>query len=214
MHIGILGGTFNPIHIGHLIIAEHARESFSLEKVLFVPSAIPPHKDAVSLIDCKDRIEMVRVATDGNPYFEVSDIEIKRGGASYSIETLRELRSIMGDDLEMSFILGWDAFEEITTWKDYRQLFELSNFIVADRVGYAKKPITDILPVETSKSFCYDKDRSVYIHSSYHFVAYLDTPLVDISSTHIREMRRQGRSVRYLVPDGVFEYIMEHGLYR
>ncbi len=213
MHIGILGGTFNPIHLGHLVIAEEARDAFSLEKVLFIPAKIPPHKDTGPVISSEHRLRMVRLAIDGNPSFEVSDIELKREGPSYSVDTLRQLHRSFGEGVELSFILGWDSFEEIHTWKDYKELFCLANFIVTNRYEHRKEGIGGTLPVEIRDAFWYDKTKDLFIHRSNHFVAYLDTPLIDISSTEIRKRVREGRTIRYLVPRKVVEYIEAHGLY-
>lgn len=185
-----------------------------MDKVLFIPSALPPHKEVTPLVKAEDRVRMVRVAIGDNPYFELSEIEVKRKGRSYSIETLKDLQVRHSEEVDLSFILGWDSFEEIVTWKSYKDLFALANFVVVSRYGYKERPIPQVLPVEISQSFCYDKEKKQYIHSSNHFVAYLDTPLIEVSSTDIRERIRCGKSVRYLIPKGVLEYIEAHKLYR
>lgn len=214
MQIGIIGGTFNPIHLGHLIIAEEAREAFSLDKVIFIPAKIPPHKDIAPVIAPEHRVRMVRLAIEDNPCFEVSELELRREGPSYSVDTLRELHKLYKGEAGFSFILGQDSFEEITTWKDYRKLFYLTNFIVANRYSHKEKDFEYLLPLEIRDSFCYDKNKKQFIHLSNHFVAYLDTPLIEISSTDIRERIGKGRTIRYLMPKKVVEYIEAHRLYR
>ncbi|MFQ5899988.1 MAG: nicotinate-nucleotide adenylyltransferase [Thermodesulfobacteriota bacterium] len=196
-HIGIIGGTFNPVHYGHLRIAEEVRDACLIDKVVFIPSNIPPHKDGTALVASEDRLEMVRIATKDNPSFNVSDIEVTRKGNSYSIETLKELRKIYGEETDLSFILGIDAFLEIKTWKDYDKLFNLSNFIVTRRHGYNKEEIDDLLPIETADS-----------------ISFIETTMLDISSTKIRERIKEGKSIRYLVPLEVEEHIMHKGLYK
>ena len=214
MQIGILGGTFNPIHMGHLVIAEEAREAFSLKKVIFIPARIPPHKDVAPVISPEHRVRMVELAIADNPYFEVSDVELRREGPSYSVDTLRQLHTSFRGEAEFNFIVGWDSFEEITTWKDYRELFHLANFIVTNRYEYRSTAFEGLMPIEIRDSFCYDRARRRYVHRSGHFVAYLDTPLIDISSTDVRRRIREGRTVRYLLPPRVVEYIERKGLYR
>jgi len=213
MHIAIIGGTFNPIHYGHLRIAEEVREAFSLDKVLFIPTSQPPHKDNGSLIPPDDRLEMVRLATSSNPFFEVSDMEIKRGGRSYSVETLRALRK-EGPGFEWSFIVGTDSFNDITTWREYEELFRLTNFVVVPRPGHPVKKIGEVLPVELARGFWYDRNKGVYFNPSGRFVAYLETTRLDISASAIRRMVKEGGSIRYLLPQDVEEYIKREGLYK
>ncbi|MEI9477177.1 MAG: nicotinate-nucleotide adenylyltransferase [Deltaproteobacteria bacterium] len=136
--IGLFGGTFNPIHLGHLRGAEDIRESFGLDRVVFLPAAIPPHKLRDDVIEPRPRLEMVKLATLANPFFSVSDVEIERSGKSYSIDTLRYFRERQPDSF--FFILGMDAFVEIETWKEYQKLFSLCNFIVMARPGSGKTP--------------------------------------------------------------------------
>ena len=136
MRIGILGGTFNPIHNGHLKIAEEVLKRLGLDKILFMPAYIPPHKDKEGIIDARHRIEMVRLAIADNPGFELSFIEIERGGVSYTIDTLRELGHIYGKKAELFFIIGIDAFLEIEAWKDAEALLASCNFIVIMRTSF------------------------------------------------------------------------------
>lgn len=213
MRIAIMGGTFNPIHFGHLRIAEEVREAFNLDKVIFIPTFIPPHKDNGSLISPEHRFEMVQLAVKDNPFFEASDVEIKRGGRSYSVVTLRALRDkYTGTDF--SFIAGTDSFNDITTWCEYEELFKLTNFIVIPRPGYPVKKIAEILPVELARKFWYDAEKAVYINDYGKFVTYMETTLFGISASRIRKMIKEGNSTRYILPKEVEDYITKNGLYR
>ena len=212
MHIAIMGGTFNPIHFGHLRIAEEVREAFDIDRVLFIPTFHPPHKDNGSLIPPEHRLEMVKLAIKDNPFFETSDIEIKRGGRSYSVITLRELRE-QYPGTDFSFIVGTDSFNDITTWCEYEKLFKLTNFIVIPRPGYAVKKIGEVLPVELAKKFWYDAEQGVYSNNDGRFVAYMETTLFGISGSKIREIIKQGKSTRYILPEEVEDYIRKNNLY-
>ena len=188
MRIGILGGTFNPIHIGHLILAEEARFKLKLDKLIFVPAFIPPHKDASEIISAKDRLAMVKIAIEDNPAFGVSTYEIDAKKKSYSIDTLKEFSSIYGDDAQLCFITGSDSLKDLFSWKDVNDIFKISKFIVANRPGY---PIKDV-PKEVD---------TVVI-----------TP-IEVSSEDIRKRLKEHRSIRYLVPEKVRKYIIERKLY-
>jgi len=213
MHIAIMGGTFNPIHLGHLRVAEEAREYLNIDKVIFIPTFIPPHKNNGSLISPEDRLEIARLAAKDNPDFQVSDMEIKRGGRSYTVETLQTLQKEM-PDVELSFIVGTDLFNEITMWCEYERLFELTNFIVVARRGYPVKKVDEILPNKLAKQFTYDTAKNIYVHQKGKTIAYLATTLMDISASQIRQRIKEGRSVRYLMPHNVERYIFEKKLYR
>jgi len=210
--IGLFGGTFNPIHLGHLRGAEDIRESFSLDQVIFLPAAVPPHKDTKNVIDPLPRLEMVRTATETNPFFSVSDVELKRSGKSYSIDTLRYFRGRQADSF--SFILGQDAFAEIETWKEYQELFSLCNFIVMVPSGFEKVSPGARLPAVLAGSFRYHQEGRVWLHESGHTLHFKEIILLDISSTRIRELIEKGKSVKYLVPPEVEAYIRTQGLYQ
>ena len=212
MKIGIFGGTLNPIHFGHLRSAEEVREVFSLDRVLFVPSAFPPHKRREELESPQHRIEMTRIAIEGTPYFDFSDMEVRRGGFSYSVDTVEEVKKKEPGD-EIYFILGVDAFFEIDSWKDYRRFLSLCNFIIVTRPGYEKGALTESLPLEVRGDFCYDAEKGCYGHSSGHCLNFLEVTLLDISSTEIRKRLKAGRSVKYLLPQRVEEYIKNNKLY-
>jgi nicotinate-nucleotide adenylyltransferase len=214
MRIAVLGGTFNPIHYGHLRVAEEARESLGLDRVLFIPTNIPPHKDVPDLIPAETRLEMVRTAIEDNPGFEVSDIEISRGGSSYTIDTVKDLLGRGGEGLKVSLIIGNDSFNDITSWFEYEELFTLASFIIVPRPGYPVRKPDSVLPVELAGKFWYDSSSGSYVDSAGNSLTYLDATLLDISSSDIRDRVRNGRSIKYLLPDGVINCIREKGLYR
>lgn len=214
MRIGIFGGTFNPIHLGHLRAAEEVRERFDLERVIFIAAAVPPHKEVEGGIRGEHRMEMVRVAISGNPYFSPSDIELKRPGKSYSIGTIKFFGERYGSDLEMFFILGMDAFLEIGTWKSFQELFSLCHFIVMTRPGFDKPSSATILPPEIADAFVYDEGGGRFIHRNGYSIYLQGVTFLDISSTKIRERVSKGRSVRYLLPREVERYIKRHHFYR
>jgi nicotinate-nucleotide adenylyltransferase len=212
MKIGILGGTFNPIHNAHLRIAEEVRERFDLARVVFVPTATPPHKPLAGDLPFAVRCEMVRCAIAGAPGFELSDIEGRRGGTSYSIDTLHSLRSTHPDD-EYFFIIGSDSFLEFGTWHKYAAIFSLCNIVVVERPGGAVAALDKALPAAVAGEFQYfGVERRLAHHSGYSIYYLAGVPLA-ISSSAIREMARLGRSIRYLVPDAVAHYIKEQRLY-
>jgi len=188
MKIGILGGTFNPIHIGHMILAEEVREKLNLDRIVFVPTYLPPHKDDADIAACLDRFRMVGEAIKGNAYFGVSDTEIKRDGRSYTIDTIKEFKKRFPRD-ELYFIIGSDLLNYLNEWKDIREIIKMVKFIVATRPGF---------PLEKIPSY----------------ISTIPIRAVDISGFSIREAIRSGRSFRYLVPEAVFNYINKKRLYR
>jgi nicotinate-nucleotide adenylyltransferase len=187
MRLGLLGGSFNPIHHGHLITATRAAEAVKLDRVLFIPAAVSPLKNGGDLAPAKDRWTMLRLALKGNGLFGASDLELRRGGLSYTIDTLRELRQ--RTKAELYWILGSDAARLLPKWKSIDDVRRLATFIIVTRPG-------DRVPRKMPK------DRIV------------KAPLLEISSSEIRERVRKGRSVRYLLPDSVERYIRRKGLYR
>jgi nicotinate-nucleotide adenylyltransferase len=192
LQIGILGGTFNPIHIGHLLIAQDALEQAALDCVKFIPTAAPPHKKLDGEVSSRQRLAMVRAAIRGNDRFEVDDIEIRRGGKSYSIETLTELKRQM-PEADFHFIIGADSLAELATWREIDRLAKLCRFIVAERPG-CDAPHPDPLPGGV---------RGMFITGH----------VCDVASRDIRARAAKGLSIRYLVPDGVFRYIQRHKIY-
>ena len=213
MRIGIFGGTFDPIHNGHLRAAEEVRESFGLEKMLFIPSARPPHKSNHAVSPPRDRIEMVRQAVDGHPPFECSDIECRRSETSYSVETIRMLKPERGGQADFFFVVGIDAFLEIETWKSYESLFEMCDWVVITRAGFDSPWGMDALPQSIREDFRYDPASDRCIHKSGHTVNFSRFRALDISSSEIRSLVREGRSIRFLVPMTVESYILNNHLY-
>jgi nicotinate-nucleotide adenylyltransferase len=211
--LGILGGTFNPIHLAHLRVAEEVRELCGLDRVLFIPAAMPPHKALADDIPFAHRCAMVRAAIADHPQFAVSDLEARRPGKSYSVRTLELLREEYPDD-EFYFIIGMDSYRSLEIWKDYPRLFDLANLVVAARPGSAGDDPLRLLPVVIQDQFCYDDQGGRLLHRSGNRVIFLSETFLDISSTHIRKLVAAGRSLRYLVPAAVADYIDRHGLYR
>jgi nicotinate-nucleotide adenylyltransferase len=210
--IGLFGGTFNPIHSGHLRGAEEIREAFRLQEVIFIPAAIPPHKGTKEVIEAKHRLEMVRLATATNPFFSTTDIELLRPEKSYSIDTLRYFSKRHQETF--FFILGRDAFGEIETWKDFQHLFSLCNFIVMTRPGSQKALSSSPLPEALAPLFRYDRKVRGWVHTSGHIVYFKEITVLDISSTKIRERIERGESVKYLIPSEVEAYILKNRLYK
>ncbi len=213
MRLGILGGTFDPIHFGHLRLAEEMCEEFALSKVLLIPCAQPPHKDESVITPYSERLEMTKIAVSYSSYLEASDIEGRRKGPSYSIETINIIMNLYGADLELFFILGIDTFKEITTWKEYEELFKLTSFAVIDRPGTQKCEISsfiDSLALDFKK--CNTDD--LFVNTSGCSIYFKKSTLMDISSTKIRQNIKTGRSINFMVPERVKEYILRKGLYK
>jgi nicotinate-nucleotide adenylyltransferase len=211
--LGLFGGTFNPIHYGHLRAAEEVCEALALHRLWFIPAGHPPHKTTPAITPFEVRLEMSRLAVGDHPVMSVSDLEGRRPGRSYSIETLRQIRREVGPAWELYFILGLDAILEIATWKDYKDLFTLSHFVVLDRPGYDRQRLGKVLLGEVHPLFRPLQMERSFQHPSGHNVVLQETTLMDISGTGIREMVHHGRSIRYLLPEAVREYIITHKLY-
>src|SRR5512140_1031476 len=193
MKIGILGGTFDPPHLGHLIIAEHVRDRLELAKVLFLPAVIPPHKQRrTDITSAEGRLDMLRRAVAGNPAFEVSDIEVRRGGISFTVDTLRELRLQYPSDA-FFLLIGLDNVRDFSTWKEPELIKRMAHVVVMTRPGFR---VDDV-----------DKDalKSMTI---------CNVPEIGISSHEIRNRVKEGHSIRYLVPPAVLDFIAENRLYQ
>lgn len=212
MRVAVFGGTFDPVHYGHLRLAEEAREACALDRVVFMPTFITPHKLTESLTPASVRFELVKSAIEDNPGFSVSDLEIRREGRSFTIDTVREL--LKEPDTKVFLILGSDSFNDIASWYQYEDLLNLASFIVAPRPNHPPKPLEQVLPVELASKFWYDSRVKAYVNSGGNSITYLDTTPIDISSSDIRERVRGGRSVRYLLPDTAIGFIRKEGLYR
>ena len=190
--LGILGGTFNPIHTAHLIIAEAAREKLRLDKVLFIPSANPPHKSSENLADAQARLKMINLAITGNEFFESSDVEIKNLlSKSYTVDTIKILKDTLRDT-GIFLLIGMDCLLELQTWKEPDKLFELSEVVVLNREGFSV--------IDAMNEF---RDR----------VKYVTVPNLEISSTEIRKKVKDGKSIKYLVPFHVEDYIRKNKMY-
>jgi nicotinate-nucleotide adenylyltransferase len=188
-------------------------EALGLTRLWFIPAGHPPHKTAREITPFEMRLEMSRLAVGDHPVMSVSDLEGRRPGRSYSIETLRQIRQEVGPAWELYFILGLDAILEIATWKDYKDLFTLSDFVVLDRPGYDRQRLEEVLLGEVHPLFRPLQVERGFQHPSGHKVVLQETTLMDISGTGIREMVRHGRSIRYLLPEAVRKYIITHKLY-
>lgn len=199
MKIGIMGGTFNPIHLGHLVLSEYIRVEMDLDKVVFIPTGRPPHKDDKNIIDGFHRKKMVELSIKDNPYFVLSDIELKKSGISYTIDTINELKDIYKEDT-LYMIIGADSLLNFESWKDPSELLKKVNLIVADRLLRKDKDIIDEIRTLNSK---YNID-----------ISYLDSPIIEISSTEVRDRIKEGKSIRYLVREDVNRYILENSLYK
>jgi nicotinate-nucleotide adenylyltransferase len=210
--LGVFGGTFDPIHLAHLRCAEEARETLALDRVLFVPSARPPHRGGRAVATPRQRLEMVRRATAGHRALEASSIEVDRPGRSYMVDTLRLLRG-QEPHARLVLLVGLDAFREIGTWKEYETLFTLADVAVLSRPHYRPATPRALLPVAARSRFCYSRSRTRLQHQSGFQVIFLNVTALDISASDIRRRRQRGQSIRYLVPSAVESYIRSRHLY-
>jgi nicotinate-nucleotide adenylyltransferase len=206
MRIGILGGTFNPIHFGHLRAAEEVRFKINLDKIIFMPSGNPPLKGA-NLIEASHRYSMTKLATDPNADFLVSDIEMRQAEKSYTVNTIAKLKEIYPDD-ELFFILGMDAFLDIPNWRHPDALIGMADFIIVNRPGF---DLSDIAKSPYAQHF--DKASRAWILKGGRKAVPLETTPIGISSTEIRRLLKDGKSIKYLLPDAVEKYIYGHKLY-
>lgn len=212
LRLGVLGGTFDPIHMGHLRTAEEVGEKLALKKVYLIPSASPPHKSSAPVSRFEHRMAMTRLGAAESPALEAVDLESKRSGLSYSIETLRELHKALHSP-EIFFILGTDAFLEIRTWKEYEQLFHYAHFVIIIRPGSGYIGLDALFSELGARSAC-EENHDIYLMPSGKKIMVMTTTLMDISSTGIRRRVMEGRSIHFLVPHGVREYIERQKLYR
>jgi len=213
--IGLFGGTFNPVHSGHLRVAEQIQSKFRLLTILFIPSYIPPHKQTTEIAPPRDRFAMVERAVDGHPGFVASPIEIRARQKSYSIITLNKIKK-MYPEAWIFFILGADAFLEITTWKSYEEVLARCRFIVVRRPGYCLSEARKAVPEEFRKEIIFiPRSAQVRIETiRANRIFLVDIHSLPISSTEIRSRIRNGQSIRGLVPGAVEEYLKEKKLYR
>jgi len=193
LKVGIIGGTFDPVHLGHLLCADFVREKKRLDKVIFLPASTPPHKLDKKITNNKYRLKMLRMAVKGNPYFKVSDYEIKKGGVSYTIDTIRRFKQNAGCEIaEFFLIIGADNIAYLKSWKEPDQLLKEVKVLVL------KRPGIDLTKINQR-----------FIQS----LTFIDSPLIDISSSNIRRRIKEHRSIQYLVPERVEKYIYKKGFY-
>ena len=212
MRVGLFGGSFNPIHFGHLRAAEEVREAVPLDLVYFVPAASPPHKKADGLAPADHRLQMVRLGTKGNRHFMVSDVEVRRAGRSYTIDTVRHFISTMRGTADLFLMIGADQFAELETWKDCDELMRLAGIVV-----HTRPPEGEIGPPRVSLAalsrFGYINSDDHYVHPSGHTLSFVATTFFPVSATLIRRKLAARKSVRYLIPADVADYIQRHTLY-
>ena len=214
MRWGLLGGTFDPIHFGHLRGAEEMQEIFNLNRIIFVPSSRPPHKLEADITSFNHREQMIRLAIEDNVNFSFSEVENLRAGKSYSVETVEYILNKYMEDLELYFIVGQDAFQAVTTWKDWQRLLVLCNFAVMTRPGYDDMRLDEILPKEFAARFTYDEKMDGFRGPTGHTIYFRHTSFLDISSSRMRAMVKNGKSIRYLTPSKVRQYIAKNSLYK
>lgn len=190
----VLGGTFDPIHIGHVILAQEVLDETDADRILFVPAGVPPHKTGAVITPGRHRLAMVRAAVEGNPRFEVSEIELNRTGPSYTIDTLREIRAGLSDEDRLGLIIGADQVAEFETWKDYRKIAGEFRLVLTTRAGFAD-------PVKEGRPYL--RDAMV-----------VSIPSIEVSATEIRSRACQGKHIQYFVMPAVYTYIVKHRLYR
>lgn len=190
MRIGLLGGTFNPIHVGHLILAQESWYQLSLKKVVFVPAAMPPHKKIADDVSKEDRLQMVRLALSGDDRFDISTYELDKNETSYSIDTIKYLKKKYGKNTKLFFITGADSAEGLSMWKDIEKILKLTSFVIATRPGWGHDS-----PYEG-------------------MIKRISIPNIEVSSSSIRERAKRGEPIDYMVPLAVAKYIHAKGLYR
>lgn len=196
--IGIMGGTFNPIHNGHLFLAEHAYEQAGLDYVLFMPTLNPPHKAGMTVESAEHRLNMVRLAIQSNPHFMMSDLELQRQGITYTSDTLKALKNEEPEN-KYYFIVGADSLMMMAKWMEPQTVFNLSTILAGAREQYSLEQL---------------KEQAAYLENTYNGkIILLDMPLIEISSENIRERVIKGKSIQYYVPDEVVSYMKEHHLY-
>ena len=219
MKLGLLGGSFNPVHNGHLAIARQTREALGLDQVLFIPTSQPPHKPNGSLAPAQDRYEMVRMAIAADPALAISDIEIRRPGKSYSIDTIRLLQQEYGAQTQLFFLIGLDAFLDFPSWRDPMILLELCQFVVLSRPGLSFRSLSTVRllpPIPYPSLADLDAGRIVRIEAPLgtQGLTCLKLPPCPISASDIRTRIRQGLPMANLLPPSVESYILQHHLYR
>jgi len=199
--IGLLGGTFDPIHLGHLLLAVHSYEKLSLERVMFIPARLPPHK-AKPVAQAAERLEMIRLAVSGDSRFLVCECELSRPEPSYTIDTVRQLQSSLGAQTKLFWLIGSDILADLPSWHEMAQLVELVDIVVVSRAGQGPANFSILQTVLNRSQIKRITDQAI------------EVPLIEIASTEIRRRIALGQSIRYFVPETVNKYISDRGLYR
>lgn len=211
--VGLLGGTFDPIHYAHLRLAEELADRLGLAQVRFVPAHIPPHRGAPS-VTAAHRVEMVRLAVRGNPRFQLDDRECRRPGPSYTVDTLAELRAELGPDVPLMLLMGEDAYLALETWSRWQQLFDLAHIVVAGRPGFNLEPARLPAALARATNARMAAQAAELFAAGAGRVLPVDTTELAISATRIRQLIGAGHSARYLLPEEVLVYIQTHQLYK
>lgn len=220
MKVGLFGGTFNPVHFGHLRAALEVREGVGLDKVFLIPAAVPPHKAQGGVAAATDRLRMVTLAVEGAPGLAVSDVETRREGPSYTIDTVRHFRNELPAGTEIFLVVGWDAFREIDTWKSFRKLMALVPLIVISRPGAANRcgepdgqALQEFIRSRISPECTLSGAPAGVSAPGIQGATLFPVTALDVSSRRIRDLVSTGRSIRFLVPESVRQYIKTKGLY-
>jgi len=218
LHVGLFGGTFNPIHNGHLTVARQTQKALGLDRILFIPTGDPPHKPDNDLASAKDRYEMVRLAITSESGFTISDVETRREGKSYSIDTIRQLQQENGPDVHLSFLIGLDAFLDVPSWREPDAILRLCSFVVLNRPGTSFQALARLtslqsLPLQSLADLDAGRISKLEIPLGSQRLICLRLPPSEISASDIRRKIRQGLSVANLLPPSVESYIIQHHLY-
>ncbi len=220
MRIGLFGGTFNPVHLGHLRAALEVKEGFELSKIFLIPAALPPHKIPGDVVDVGDRLQMLNLALEDTVEISVSDIELKRSGPSYTIDSVKYFKSTLSEKSQIYLIMGLDAFLEIDSWKSYDELLQQVSIIVINRPkkdrlfsGDGWERLDEYLTSGISGDYKFCESHSCYQSPDKQPIFIFEVTALDISSTKIRSLIKAGRSIGYLVPSKTAEFIKSRGLY-
>ncbi len=220
MHIGLFGGTFNPVHIGHLRAALEVKAGFGLDEIVLIPAALPPHKEYGDVADAADRLHMLNLALEGDSGIRISDVELKRAGPSYTIDTVEHFKQVLSDQSHIYLIMGMDAFLEFDSWKSFDELLRRIPFIIISRPksGFSsddsgRKTIERFLNSKISADYAFIESRQYFQSTEMQPVYTFQVTGLDVSSSRVRRLINEGLSIRHLVPPEVVEYINAKGLY-
>ena len=220
MRFGLFGGTFNPVHLGHLRAALEVKEGFELSKIFLTPAALPPHKIPGDVVDVGDRLHMLNLALEDKAEISVSDIELKRSGPSYTIDSVKYFKSTLPEKSQIYLVMGLDAFLDIDSWKSYEELLQQVSIIVINRPKKDRlfsvdgwKRLDEYLTSGISGDYKFSESQSCYLSGDKQPIFIFEVTALDISSTKIRSLIKEGRSIGYLVPRKTAEFIKSRGLY-